>query len=189
MINRINTNPIMFQPNNANNSINNPHKMNAADSKAASPINNPSKSAQLDSTALVSAGMMLPGGGWMNASVFKSENFSEDKPVFIVRGTDTNGTPFEAEVNINNVNPRNASFIEMMALDGYYADKGQPLNATRSAAGAMGGIRGSHDAFSKFDFLPPLQEMMEAQRINGNINGFMQYKHIVDSLLDFIAQK
>ena len=185
MINRVSMNHAMFWPSNA---INNQQSTRVADSTVANPASSQTSTVNLDSSALISAGMRLPGGGWMNASVFKSESFSDDNPVFLVRGTDTNGRPFESEININNVNPRNASFIEMMALDGYFASKGQPLGATRGAVGAMSGIRGSYDAFSKFDFLPPLQEMMQAQRVNGNLNGYLQYRNIIDSLFDFIAK-
>jgi hypothetical protein len=179
----------MFWPSNVNSSNNNSQNTSATASATANSTNNQNQAVQLDSNALVSASMRLPGGGWMNASVFKSENHSEDNPVFLVRGTDANGKAFEAEININNVNPRNASFVEMMALDGHFAAKGQPLGATRSAAGAMSGLRGSYDSFSKFDFLPPLREMMEAQRFHGNLNGYTQIKQAIDSLMDFISQK
>ena len=77
----------------------------------------------------------------------------------------------------------------MMALDGYYASKGHPLGAARSAAWAMSGVRGSYDAFSKFDFLPPFKEMMEMQRHNGNLSGYTQYRHIMDSLLEVMGQR
>ena len=138
MITRIGTNLAMFWPNNINALNNRQQNTSPADSTTANPMSTQSKTAVLDSSALISSSTRLPDGGWMNASVFKAENHSEDNPVFLVRGTDSNGKPFETEININNVNPRNASFIEMMALDGYYASKGQPLGAARSAAGSEG---------------------------------------------------
>jgi len=84
MINRINANPAMFLPNIANRKNNAQHNTNPTDTTIANPASNQSKPVQLDSKALVSAGMMLPGGGWMNASVYKSENHSDDNPVFLV---------------------------------------------------------------------------------------------------------
>ena len=137
----------------------------------------------LDGNALVSAGFAIPGG-WLNASVFKSENFTSDNPVMLVKGTNTDGMRFEVEINANEVNPRNASFIEMMALDGYFASKGQSLGTTRAAASAMAikEARGGTDGFSKFDFLPSLTEAMEVQRQNRNWEAFHYLQHIVDTL-------
>ena len=142
----------------------------------------------LDSKAIVSTSVRLPNGGWVSASVFKHESHTLDNPVFLVRGTDVNGDQFEMVVDVNKVDPKNAHFIELMALDGYFVTKGQPLGLTRNAVGALNAGFGVYDVFTKFNSLPPLQEMMIFQRANGNLGGYMQYKNIVDSLLDFIAQ-
>jgi len=141
----------------------------------------------IDSSALVSGSLNLPGGGWMNVHVHKSENYTEDNPVFRVSGTN-DGKAFDVEVNIKNVNPNNASFIEMSALDGYNVYKGQPSGAARSIPAAMSGLRGNYDAFSKLDFMSPLKEMMETQRFHGNLSGYYHFKNIVDSLLDHISK-
>ena len=138
--------------------------------------------------ALVSAGIRLPGAGTMSASVFKPESFSSDNPIILVKGIDADGTPFEVEINVNNVDPRSASLVEMFALDGYFASKGQALNSTRNAVALMraqeslGTEFSLVDAFTQLNFIRPLQKMMWIQRKAGNWEGFMNLKHIVDTL-------
>jgi len=141
----------------------------------------------LDSKALTSCVQKASGGcsGWMNASVYKSENFSADNPVMLVKGTNVDGKSFEIEININDVSPKNASFVEMLALQGYYTADGQHLDLLQGFTSPMG----ISDAFSKFDFLSSTQELMEIQRINANWDGYMQLKLVVDSLLNFNAKK
>ena len=141
----------------------------------------------LDSKAIVSTSVRLPNGGWVSASVFKHESHMPDNPVFLVRGTDVNGDQFEMVVDVNKVDPKNAHFIELMALDGYFMTKGQPLGLTRNAVGALNAGLGVYDIFTRFNSLPPLQEMMVFQRANGNLSGYIQYKNIIDSIIDFMA--
>lgn len=147
------------------------------------PINIPTNTV-LHIDALVSGGMRLPGGGWLNASVFKAESFTPENPVMLVKGTDTDGSTFEVEINANEINPRNASFIELFALDGYFASKGQHLRSAREAGLAMStkdipGVSG----FTRFDFLPSLTEAMEIQLEHRNWEAFRQLQHVVDTLL------
>jgi len=143
----------------------------------------------LDSNAIVSSSVRLPNGGWVSASVFKHESHSPDNPVYLVKGTDVNGDKYEMVVNINDVNPRKAHFIELMALDGHFASKGQSLGFARSAVGALNAGSGVYNMFTKFDSLPPLHEMMVFQRANGNLSGFMHYKNVIDSLMEFMAMR
>ena len=135
----------------------------------------------------------MPGGGITNTSVFKAESSTEDNPVFLVKGTYSDGTPFEGEVNIYSIDPRNASFIEMLALDGYFMAKEQMVEATWIAAQAMreiGGLSGpEHDAFTKYDFIYYLQQMKERHLLNDNKDTYSMYENVIDSLLDFITQR
>ena len=77
----------------------------ALNNKVAGKVDSSSASVALRMDALYTAATRLPGGGYMNASVYKSANFSSDNPVMLVKGTNVDGTPFEVEVNINDINP------------------------------------------------------------------------------------
>jgi len=149
----------------------------------------------LQISALVAAGIRLPNGGWMSANVFKSDNFTDENPVMLVKGIDVCGTPFEVEVNINDVNPRNASFVEMFALDGYFTLQGKPAGVTRAAVGGMiqqelnGGNFDGFNAFSKMDFVAAVQQHMETQRSNGNWEGYFWLRPIFDTLSNHIESR
>jgi len=145
--------------------------------------------------ALYSGGMAI-GSGHMNAHVVWSENTTEDNPIMLVKGTDVDGRQFEVEVAVNNVNPKNASIIELFALNGYYGANGMPqirlLNATQSGSDTqflsqqdVQNIRDRANAFTPINFLDALSEMMETQRYHGNLNGYLKYRGMVESLMGF----
>jgi hypothetical protein len=125
--------------------------------------------------------------------VYKAESYTEDNPVFLVRGMNPDGSQFEQEINVNNVDSRNASFVEMFALDGYFASKGHHSGVTRMAARAMNEIKDlsgfDNDAFTKFDFIHYLQEMMENHKLNNNKVEYEIHENIIHSLLNLVKQK
>ena len=149
---------------------------------------------QLDGDALTSQSIRLSRNTWITASVFKADDFSADNPVVRVVGTNADGTPFEEFININNVDPREASFIEMLALDGYNAANGKGVGkfARAAAAGmqsqdiARGGCGTNWgygiDAFTSLDMLSPVIQLMNLQQRNGNIEGFMRLQEIVNAM-------
>jgi len=149
--------------------------------------------------ALYSGGVAV-GSGFMNARVDWSPNSTDDNPIMLVRGTDIDGKQFEVEVAISKINPRNASIIEMFALDGYAIANGLSGGATRAAATnrAMTAVANSFlsqedvlrikegaNSFTTFNFLDTVKEMMETQRFHGNTKGYLQYKDAFDFLSTF----
>ena len=182
MINSFNPNRVVFNPNVGNQSTNS--TQNARLNTLNGDINT---QISLNGDALVSSALRVPGGGMMSASVFKAENFSRNNPVMLVKGTDSNGKAFEVEININGVNPKNASFVEMFALDGFFAANGQPYGVTRAAAAAMSGATGGSSAFTQLDFVSPLKELLETQRFHNNWDGVMRLSPVIDNLLDLPA--
>lgn len=134
--------------------------------------------------------LLLPGGGTMSASVFRAEGFSADNPVMLVKGINVDGTSFEAVVNIRNVNPGNASFVEMLALDGYFAANGKPsVVRTLAGLGVFKNASGSADAFTQFNFAGALKESLAAQHSQGHWETYLWIRSVLDNLLNHIAQR
>ena len=176
------------------------HNTSFADVLATNSVNSQVVTMALDGKALLSGAFQMPGGGYVGINVYKSDNYSEDNPVMLVKGTNADGTPYEVQVNINDLNPRNASLIELFALQCYYVANGKELWPGLAALDALraqefGNIpgladffmNGIIDIFTKLDFIPGIQETMETQRFHGNWEGYTRYKNVIDALLSIIS--
>jgi hypothetical protein len=129
---------------------------------------------------LYSAFAMM-GGGTITANILWSDNSTPDNPEVIVRGVNADGSDFEVKVNINEVDPRNATKIELFALRGYFKANGIDFTFRTPLVNIEG------DAFStRFDFTTALSGQMESNRNNSEIYELL--KSMVGALLDHIAR-
>ena len=81
--------------------------------------------------------MLFSGGNGTGLSFYikYAEESTDDNPVVIAKGIDENGKEFEEKININDIDLRNASYVEMSALEAYY-DVHTPSALTHTATAA-----------------------------------------------------
>ena len=97
--------------------------------------------------------MLFSGGNGTGLSFYikYAEESTEDNPVVIAKGVDENGKEFEEKINISDINLRNASYVEMSALEAYYnVDKGNSLSYFPQETGCMG-LNDRCDLISSFE--------------------------------------
>ena len=97
--------------------------------------------------------MLFSGGNGTGLSFYikYAEESTDDNPVVIAKGVDENGKEFEEKSNINDINLRNASYVEMSALEAYYnVDKGNSLSYFPQETGCMG-LNDRCDLISSFE--------------------------------------
>jgi hypothetical protein len=127
----------------------------------------------------------MGGGRSVSASVFKADGFSASNPVFLVVGTDVDGTPFEKIINVNDIDPRNASLAEMYALNGYRAVNGIPRIPMMLNLDSSDGTPMVANAFEQGDFLSPLLELATMQRTTGNWDSHFILNEVTSWLSQF----
>ena len=97
--------------------------------------------------------MLFSGGNGTGLSFYikYAEESTEDNPVVIAKGIDENGKEFEEKININDIDLRNASYVEMSALEAYYnVDRGNSLSSFPPETGCMG-LNDRCDLISSFE--------------------------------------
>lgn len=115
-----------------------------------------------------------------SATVYKSKDFSDANPLYVVKGTDKDGAYFEQEVNVSEVNPNNCSFVELIAL-GVHLGK----NNEHVLANALDRTKKeNNDYFSKQDFMPHLYYMRECQKSANNLIWYSRYDQFIKCLLE-----
>lgn len=107
-----------------------------------------------------------------STSVYYDETYTKDNPIMIVKGEDRNGDSYEQKVNIKDISPANASYIEMVALSTYLYEQGQ-INSPD--IGINTNDCSQNDMFAKQDFISPLRQMMEWQLGNKSMYGYTYF--------------
>lgn len=113
-----------------------------------------------------------------SASVYKADAFDPAKPEYRVRYWDKEGNYTDTNVQINGVDPRNASYLEMLAYTTYSDVEGFTKNAFGDFMNATGGVNGNitYDSDSineKKDYMSMIKEFMQLQYDANNLSGYV----------------
>ena len=77
-----------------------------------------------------------PGG---DASGKYDESSTDEDPVILVWGQDSKGNKFEKKIHVNDIDPKNASTVEIEALNAHLGEQGKSLGAGAALAMICGG--------------------------------------------------
>ena len=124
-----------------------------------------------------------------SASVYKADAFDPAKPEYRVRYWDKEGNYTDTNVQINGVDPRNASYLEMLAYTTYSDVEGFTKNAfgdfMNAASGVNGNITYDFDSINeKKDYMSMIKEFMQLQYDSNNLSGYLSYKELYDYIND-----
>jgi hypothetical protein len=129
----------------------------------------------------------LANGG--SASVFKAENYSDENPEYRIRYWNKSGEYKDVNVKIGDVNPENASYLEMLAYSTYSDVQGYTDNALGNFSSVASGVKcdNSYDENNvniKYNFMSMVKELMEMQYRCNNLEGYLSYKQFYDYMSD-----
>ena len=85
--------------------------------------------------------MLYSGGNGTGLSYYikYADSSTAEDPTVIAKGTDENGNEFEQTIHINDIDPRNATIVEMHVLEKYTgAEKRYGFTSLPLSAGEMG---------------------------------------------------
>lgn len=139
-------------------------------------------------TALTAVG--FPDGS--SASVYKADNYNDANPEYRVRYWNKSGEYEDINVKINDVDPTNASFIEMLAYATYSDVQGYTQNAYGDFLSATQGVGGNmiYDETNinqKYDFKSLVLEFMTMQYKSNNLAGYHSCKQFYDYMNDRVV--
>jgi len=107
-----------------------------------------------------------------SANVYRADGYSEDNPVYLVKGIDQNGNPYEQTVDVSKVDPNHCSYTEMLALQVHIGNRSDKDFLTMSI------LKDKADHVSyyeKADYLSMAYGLMEDMKTLGNWDGYLRY--------------
>lgn len=129
--------------------------------------------------------MLFSGGNGTGLSFYikYAKDTTKDNPSVIAKGVDENGKEFEQTIYINKIDPKNATVVEMRALEAHIgADKGAGLSSFSLSAGNMG-LR------DRRDFMNMFQHDMHDMNLLGERQKVSFYLKNMNMYYDFINAK
>lgn len=124
-----------------------------------------------------------------SASVYKADNYSDTDPEYRVRYWEKSGDYRDVNVKINDVDPENANYLEMLAYAAYSDVQGHTSDAVGNFMSAAGGLNGDitydEDSVSvKKNFMNMIKEFMQMQYDCNNLSGYLSFKKFYDYMAD-----
>lgn len=115
-----------------------------------------------------------------SANVYRADNYSEDNPVYLVKGIDKNGKEYEQTVDVSKVNPDSCSYTEMLALNAHTGNRSDGNFLTMSI---LKDKSGSASFFEKAGYLSAAYQLMSDMQTLGNREGYLRYDKWIHDIL------
>ena len=121
-----------------------------------------------------------------SANVYKAEDYSEDNPVYLVKGMDKNGNEYEQAVDVSKVNPNSCSYTEMLALNAHTRNKSDSNFLSMAIMKDKAGTASYHE---KADYLSAVSALMDDMKTLGNWDGYLRYGKWMNDILTFCKSR
>lgn len=108
-----------------------------------------------------------------SVNVRRSEEYTNNSPVYLVWGTDVNGNPYQQKISANNVNPQSATFPEILVFGAHAGKSGTPGNYLSMAI--MQDREGNRNFLDKRNYMRCAEKQMEVQKQIGKWEGCLWY--------------
>ena len=121
-----------------------------------------------------------------SANVYNAEDYSEDNPVYLVKGMDKNGKEYEQTVDVSKVNPNSCSYTEMLALNAHTGNKSDSNFLSMAIMKDKAGTASYQD---KADYLSAAYALMDNMKTLGNWDGYLRYGKWINDILTFCKSR
>ena len=117
-----------------------------------------------------------------SANVYRADDYSEENPLYIVKGMDKNGNEYEQTVDVSKVSPNGCSYTELLALNAHTGNKSDSDFLSMAIMKDKSGTASYHE---KTDYLSAAYALMDDMKTLGNWDGYLRYGKWINDILTF----
>lgn len=121
-----------------------------------------------------------------SVNVYRAEDFSEENPVYIVKGTDQGGNSYEERIDVSKVNPNHCSYKEMLVLGIHTGKKSDDLFFSMSILKDKAANASYNE---KADYLSMLSGLRSDMKTLGHWDGYLRYDKIIADILRYCQDR
>ncbi len=116
--------------------------------------------------------------------IYQSDVYSEDSPIYIVKGKTAEGEEFERKLNACIIDTRNCSLAEIMVLN---AEVGNTSNADKQRAEIVFKQTGAENYLDKADYSTAMKEVLDDYSKAGNWDSYLSMDKWQQDIKDYTS--
>lgn len=121
-----------------------------------------------------------------SVNIYRADNYSKDNPIYVIKGLDKNGTPYEQEIDAGKINPNHCSYNEMMVLN---IETGHTSPGDYLHSVAMRDKSGTNSCFEAADYIAYAREVMKDMKTMGRWDLYLSYDRWINDIMDFCKSR
>ena len=117
-----------------------------------------------------------------SVNIYRSDSYTEDNPIYIIKGLDADGNAYEQEVDASKINPNRCSYNELMVLN---VETGHTLPSNYLHAVAVRDKAGT-DSFSEAtNYIAYMEAVMKDMKMLGQWDTYLSYDKWIQDILKY----
>lgn len=123
-----------------------------------------------------------------SVNVYKAEEFSEENPVYLVKGVDSKGNEYEQTINANEVNPNNCTWLELSVLNVHAGNTAGDSFFQMSIAHSRAG-NGQESFFERLNYSEAVQETLKDYKNMKAWDSYLRCNSWWQGIMDYFLTK
>ena len=121
-----------------------------------------------------------------SVNIYRSDNYSKDNPIYVIKGLDANGNAYEWEIDASKINPNQCSYNEMMVLN---AETGHTSPSDYLHSVAMRDKSGTGSYFEAANYIAYAKEVMSDMKTLGSWDLYLSYDKWINDIVNYYKNK
>ena len=121
-----------------------------------------------------------------SVNIYRADYYSKDNPIYVIKGLDANGNPFEQEIDASKINPNYCSYNEMMVLN---VETGHTSPGDYLHSVAMRDKSGTGSYFEAADYIAYAKEVMSDMKTLGRWDLYLSYDKWINDIVNYCKNK
>lgn len=117
-----------------------------------------------------------------SVNIYRSDSYTEDNPIYIIKGLDADGNAYEQEVDASKINPNRCSYNELMVLN---VETGHTSPSDYLHAVAVRDKAGTDSFFESTNYIAYMEAVMKDMKMLGQWDTYLSYDKWIQDILKY----
>ena len=121
-----------------------------------------------------------------SVNIYRSDSYTEDHPIYIIKGLDADGNAYEQEVDASKINPNRCSYNELMVLN---VETGHTSPKDYLHAVAVRENAGTHSYSQTSDYISHIESVMKDMKTLGQWDSYLAYDKWLSDIMTYVSKR